>query len=146
MSTRPTRLETVPDDVAALCRLIRTQSDQVGTGCTAIELALVGQMFPELPEDHLRYLTDIGWFTTSSHEVIGFGTDVPAHLDVVTVATWERERAEPAAWTSTARAARSSSGPTRTGTAPDTSSPPRSSAGPWACSVGPSGDRRAYAT
>lgn len=55
----------------------------------------MGDAFPFLPADYLAYLSDFGWFTVSSHEVIGFGAGVPPHLDVIRVVAWERELAHP---------------------------------------------------
>ena len=86
----------VGDDYNGLCRLVRSRADEIGTGCTPEELAVVGEAFPVLPGDYVAYLSDFGWFTVSSHEVIGFGAGVPAHLDVIRVVGWERERAHPA--------------------------------------------------
>ncbi len=83
------------DDYEQLCRLIRSRADQVGTGCTPDELAALHEAFGALPGDYVAYLTDFGWITVSHHEVIGFGAGVPAHLDVIKVVTWERERAYP---------------------------------------------------
>jgi hypothetical protein len=76
--------------------LIRTRADEIGSGCAAEELDVVRALFGSLPADYAAYLTDFGWFTVSSHEVIGFGGDLPPHLDVVEVTTWERTQAQPA--------------------------------------------------
>lgn len=55
----------------------------------------MGAAFPVLPGDYVAYLRDFGWFTVASHELIGFGAGVPAHLDVIRVVGWEREGAQP---------------------------------------------------
>ncbi|MDP1819498.1 MAG: SMI1/KNR4 family protein [Acidimicrobiales bacterium] len=88
------------DDYDRLCQLVRSRADEIGTGCTPSELDAVRGAFGVLPVDYVAYLGDFGWFTVSSHEVIGFGAGVPAHLDVIRVVTWERELAHPpmSAW------------------------------------------------
>lgn len=83
------------DDYDRLRQLIRSQADEIGTGCSPGELVAVRAAFDLLPEDYVAYLCDFGWFTVSSHEVIGFGAGVPTHLDVIRVVTWERELAQP---------------------------------------------------
>ena len=83
------------DDYDRLRRLIRVRADDIGTGCTTEELVVVRQAFPSLPVAYVSYVTEFGWFTVSSHEVIGFGADVPAHLDLMKVVAWERELAYP---------------------------------------------------
>lgn len=82
-------------DYAKLQRLIRSRADETGTGCTREQLEVVNQLFCELPVSYASFLKDFGWFRISQHEVIGFGADVPAHLDLIKIATWERELAYP---------------------------------------------------
>lgn len=84
------------EDFGVLSGLIRTRADEIGPGCAPEELDVVRALFGSLPADYAAYLTDFGWFTVSSHEVIGFGGDLPRHLNVVEVTTWERAEAQPA--------------------------------------------------
>ena len=88
-------MPVVGDDYDRLRRLVHSHADEIGTACTPSELAAVRSAFHLLPDDYVAFLGDFGWFTVSSHEVIGFGAGVPAHLDVIRVVTWERELAQP---------------------------------------------------
>ena len=88
-------MPVVGDDYDRLFQLVRSRADEIGTACTPSELAAVRSAFDVLPDDYVAYLGDFGWFTVSSHEVIGFGAGVPAHLDVIRVVTWERDLAQP---------------------------------------------------
>jgi hypothetical protein len=79
-------------DYRDLLRELRTSADAVvGRGADQAEIADAElRLDARLPEDYRLFVEWFGWGGRDDWEIYGLGADVPAFLDIVTVATQER--------------------------------------------------------